>query len=229
MIKLQHADLRRPPWSPRPVSPATRDVSRKTLCYKQMGTGNMHHALHTCKVMGARVCEHNDMQQMCGEGLNAYSRANHGWYGNHGVACRPVGHVAAVPRSSSTSVSGTGTGAGIATRSKPGSAGGAPVANIACFRWQPALCTHPTVLSAASGDAAKAMELAERALAIQEAAFMWRWPPRSAPGSSVAAAAAAAAASSTPPPVPAWLLLLAKPNCILRGVSATSRPLCSGW
>jgi hypothetical protein len=68
------------------IPPGFTCNSRKTLCYKQTGTGNMHHAIHTCKVMGARVCEHIDMQQMCGEGLNAYSRASSGWYCDHNIA-----------------------------------------------------------------------------------------------------------------------------------------------
>jgi len=61
-------------------------TARKDICYKSMPAANHHHAIDQCKQLGARVCEHNDMMELCGAGFNPYSAGAAGWYGDHGTA-----------------------------------------------------------------------------------------------------------------------------------------------
>lgn len=61
-------------------------TARKDICYKSMPASNHHHAINECKQLGARVCEHNDMMELCGAGFNPYNAGVHGWYGDHGTA-----------------------------------------------------------------------------------------------------------------------------------------------
>jgi hypothetical protein len=43
-------------------------------------------AISTCRGDDARVCTHNDFQQMCGvTGFNPYASTRAGWYGDHGT------------------------------------------------------------------------------------------------------------------------------------------------
>jgi hypothetical protein len=45
---------------------------------------NMWTAIGVCQADNdARVCTHNDFQQMCGSGFNGFTAAP-GWYGDHG-------------------------------------------------------------------------------------------------------------------------------------------------
>ena len=59
---------------------------RKTICYKRMPAAVHDAAINACKQEGARVCEHNDMQELCGSGIDSYAGAPLGWYGDHGRA-----------------------------------------------------------------------------------------------------------------------------------------------
>ncbi len=57
------------------------------VCMEQTerGIANMWNAIGACKGLGngARVCTHNDFQQICGTGVDPYG-ASSGWYGDHG-------------------------------------------------------------------------------------------------------------------------------------------------
>merc|ERR1711988_1519155 len=63
-------------------------VRGNTLCFRRMGRANMHHAIHTCRNDGARVCEYSDMFELCANGKNPYQHGHNGWYGDHGTHWR---------------------------------------------------------------------------------------------------------------------------------------------
>lgn len=48
----------------------------------EYATATAHNAIGTCKALEARVCTHNDFQQICGTGVDPYTSGT-GWYGDH--------------------------------------------------------------------------------------------------------------------------------------------------
>jgi hypothetical protein len=81
-------DSRRLYGGPLPCRPGFLSVGDGRICMEAAGVrpaATMTVAIGACKALapGCRVCTHNDMQQACGAGLNPYTPASTGWYGDH--------------------------------------------------------------------------------------------------------------------------------------------------
>jgi len=59
----------------------------ETMCFKKGPTKkNMHGAIDFCSKEGARVCEYQDVVQLCAEDKTVLVGSEGGWLGDHGVA-----------------------------------------------------------------------------------------------------------------------------------------------
>ena len=52
-----------------------------TLCIKSMSATTYHNAVSECTALGARMCQHVDMMELCGE-MNPFSASSSGMYGD---------------------------------------------------------------------------------------------------------------------------------------------------